>query len=163
MFNRNSGGFKPFPGKMPMNVAGAAMGGAPYCPPTNVSPAQFGPMPTNVSPAQFGPMPTNVSPAQFGPMPSQVSPAQFGPMPPQTLPTQVAPAQVSPTQQVVKTNVMNTVVPHVHPTHTTTVNKHVFTHQHYFPQTQSVVNQCFNQQMVCCPPPPCCPPRPFGF
>ncbi|WP_435799446.1 CotD family spore coat protein [Peribacillus asahii] len=150
MFNRNSGGYKPYPGKMPANVAGAAVGGAPYFPSTPC------PMPTQVSPAQMGPMPTNVSPAQFGPMPPQTFPTQVAP-------TQVAPAQVSPTQQIVKTNVMNTVVPHVHPTHTTTVNKHVFTHQHYFPQTQSVVNQCFNQQMVCCPPPPCCPPRPFGF
>nr|WP_042350143.1 CotD family spore coat protein [Bacillus massiliigorillae] len=81
------------------------------------------------------------------------------------------PANVSPTNNVVNKNIFKHIVPHVHPTHTTTVNDHVFQHQHYFPQTQSVVNRCCNQQVICggmppmptcCPPPPCCPPpRPF--
>nr|WP_325048697.1 CotD family spore coat protein [Peribacillus glennii] len=80
------------------------------------------------------------------------------------------PAQVSPPQNFVNTNVFPHVVPHVHPSHTTNVNKHVFTHQHYFPHTQSTVNQCFEQHVVCPGRPPvapihhkCCPPRPFGF
>ncbi|WP_260398963.1 spore coat protein [Peribacillus simplex] len=111
--------------------------------------------------------PTAVSPAQFGP--TAVSPAQLGPT--QALPTQLAPAQVSPTQQFVNTNVSNTVIPVVHPSHTTTVNKHLNTYKHYFPHTQSVVNECFTQNLICgrppinpcCPPPPCCPPMPFGY
>lgn len=98
-------------------------------------------------------------------VPSAVSPAAVGPAPVPVAPTNVLPPQVSPTQQFVNTNVMNTVVPHVHPSHTTTVNKHVYTHQHYFPHTQSCVNECYNQHVVCGPRPvlPCCPPRPFGF
>ncbi|MGG3497969.1 CotD family spore coat protein [Peribacillus simplex] len=105
--------------------------------------------------------PTGVSPAQYGP--SAVSPAQLGPT--QALPTQLAPAQVSPTQQFVNTNVSNTVIPVVHPSHTTTVNKHLNTYKHYFPHTQSVVNQCFTQNLICGRPPinPCCPPTPFGY
>nr|WP_034293953.1 MULTISPECIES: CotD family spore coat protein [Bacillus] len=76
------------------------------------------------------------------------------------------PAQVSPTQQIVQKNVFKHIVPHIHPTHTTTVNEHVYQHQHYFPHTQSVVNECCNQQVMCGPLPPpmpsCfCPPRPF--
>ncbi|MCK2016485.1 CotD family spore coat protein [Peribacillus frigoritolerans] len=105
--------------------------------------------------------PMAVSPAQYGP--SAVSPAQYGPT--QTSPSQVAPAQVSPTQQYVNTNVSNTVIPVVHPSHTTNVNKHVNTFKHYFPHTQSVVNECYNQHLICGRPPqnPCCPPRHFGY
>lgn len=69
--------------------------------------------------------------------------------PPNVMPTQVAPAQVSPTQEVVKTNIFNTVVPHFHPVHTTTVNRHVTHHQHYFPRTQSVVNEYEETQQNC--------------
>ncbi|MBO0999641.1 hypothetical protein IOC57_18080 [Bacillus sp. SD075] len=91
------------------------------------------------------------------------SPVQHCPT--QTLPTQVAPAQVSPTQQYVNTNVSNTVIPVVHPSHTTTVNKHVNTYKHYFPHTQSVVNECYTENLICGKPPhnPCCPPRHFGY
>ncbi|WP_286184984.1 CotD family spore coat protein [Bacillus sp. SD075] len=97
----------------------------------------------------------------FSPMPA--SPVQHCPT--QTLPTQVAPAQVSPTQQYVNTNVSNTVIPVVHPSHTTTVNKHVNTYKHYFPHTQSVVNECYTENLICGKPPhnPCCPPRHFGY
>ncbi|MGG4264175.1 CotD family spore coat protein [Peribacillus simplex] len=111
---------------------------------------------------------SNVMGAYTGP--TAVSPVQFGPT--QALPTQTAPAQVSPTQQFVNTNVSNTVIPVVHPSHTTTVNKHVNTYKHYFPHTCSVVNECFTQNLICsgrppispcCPPPPCCPPMPFGY
>ncbi|MBO1000097.1 hypothetical protein IOC57_20450 [Bacillus sp. SD075] len=95
--------------------------------------------------------------------PTAVSPAQYGPT--QTSPSQVAPAQVSPTQQFVNTNVSNTVIPVVHPSHTTNVNKHVNTYKHYFPHTQSVVNECYNQHLICGRPPhsPGCPPRHFGY
>ncbi len=189
MFNRNSGYHKPymahpmgvapganvmgtFKGKkgfapnVPMGVSPAAMGPAPYGP-MGVSPAAMGPAP-------YGPMgvsPAAMGPAPYGPM--GVSPAAMGPVPvspTNVLPTSVAPAQVTPPQEFVNTNLQNTVVPHVHPSHTTTVNQHLFTHKHYFPHTQSVVNECFSQHLVCpCPPPvvqpfnPCCPPRPFGF
>ncbi|MEL4025270.1 CotD family spore coat protein [Lysinibacillus endophyticus] len=66
--------------------------------------------------------------------------------PPNVHPTQVAPARVSPTQEVIKTNVFHTVVPHVHPTHTRTVNRHYIHNQHYFPQTQSVENEYIQTQ-----------------
>ncbi|AOH55465.1 hypothetical protein ABE28_013995 [Peribacillus muralis] len=84
--------------------------------------------------------------------------------PTQTLPSQTAPAQVNPTKQYVNTNVSNTVIPVVHPSHTTTVNKHVNTYKHYFPHTQSVVNECYTQNLICGKPHnPCCPPRHFGY
>ncbi|WP_260320336.1 MULTISPECIES: spore coat protein [Peribacillus] len=89
-------------------------------------------------------------------------PMQYGPT--QTLPSQMAPAQVNPTKQYVNTNVSNTVIPVVHPSHTTTVNKHVNTYKHYFPHTQSVVNECYNQNLICGKPHnPCCPPRHYGY
>ncbi|KON71261.1 hypothetical protein AKG34_14575 [Peribacillus butanolivorans] len=100
-----------------------------------------------------------------GGYPTAVSPAQYGPT--QALPSQVAPAQVSPTQQYVNTNVSNTVIPVVHPSHTTTVNKHVNTYKHYFPHTQSVVNECYTQNFICGRPQHhhhhCCPPGHFGY
>ncbi len=179
MFNRNSGYHKPYmahpmgvaPGANVMGTFKGKKGFAPNVPapyaPTAVSPAAMGPSPygpMGVSPAAMGPSP-------YGPM--GVSPAAIGPVPvspTNVLPTSVAPAQVTPPQEFVNTNLQNTVVPHVHPSHTTTVNQHLFTHKHYFPHTQSVVNQCLSQHLVCpCPPPvvqpfnPCCPPRPFGF
>ncbi len=119
--------------------------------------------------------------AGVGPAPAPypyVGGAQMGPGYPApgygggpVMPTNVAPAQVSPTTNTVNTNVMKTIVPHIHPSHNTTVNKHVFQHQHYFPHTNSVVNECYNQQSICSGPPPfppcnpCCGPRPrpFGF
>lgn len=80
--------------------------------------------------------------------------------PPQVHPAQYDPARVSPTRQFVKTNVQNTVVRHVHPSHTTTVNKHIINHQHYFPHTESVVNECYEHHTMCgMPQNPCCPPE----
>ncbi|MEK4228857.1 CotD family spore coat protein [Solibacillus sp. FSL H8-0538] len=87
-------------------------------------------------------------------MQSQLSPMQ----------SQVSPTQVSPTQQFVQTNVTNTVVPHVHPSHTTTVNRHMINHEHYFPHTQSVVNQCCERHIMCnMPHHPNCKQRKRGF
>lgn len=174
MFNRHSGVNKPYMGVSPAmmgpgaNVMGTFKGKVtPGMAP--VAPTAMGPYaPTAVSPAAMGPgmapmapfAPTAVSPAAIGPVP--VSPTNV-------LPSTLAPTQVSPTQELVNTNVMNTVVPHVHPSHTTTVNQHVFTHKHYFPHTQSVVNQCCSQHVVCPGPGPLvspvamgpyCPPRP---
>lgn len=70
-------------------------------------------------------------------------------LPTQTAPTQFASPQVSPTTQYVQRNVMNTVVPHYHPSHLTTVNQHYINNQHYFPHTESVVNECFEQNTMC--------------
>ncbi|MEY8190853.1 CotD family spore coat protein [Peribacillus simplex] len=169
MYFRNSGGNKPnvmgaygnapgvmgtSTGKHPHNVMGAATGKHPH----HVMGASTGKK-SNVMGAYS---PSAVSPTQYGP--SAVSPAQYGPT--QTFPSQVAPAQVSPTQQFVNTNVSNTVIPVVHPSHTTNVNKHVNTFKHYFPHTQSVVNECYNQHLICGRPPqnPCsCPPGHFGY
>ncbi|MGG4266136.1 CotD family spore coat protein [Peribacillus simplex] len=67
--------------------------------------------------------------------------------PPQTMPTPYNPPQVSPTKQYVKTNVINSVIPVFHPTHTTTVNKHVIRNK-YYPHTRSVVKECFTQSYV---------------
>lgn len=63
--------------------------------------------------------------------------------PPNIMPTQIAPAQVSPTQEVVRTNIFNTIVPHFHPIHTTTVNRHIYHHQHFYPRTYSEVNEYY--------------------
>ena len=83
--------------------------------------------------------------------------------PPQVAPTQYAGPQVSPTQQYVQTNVLNTVVPHVHPSHTTVVNRHMIQHEHYFPHTQSVVNECCENHVMCgCPHNPC-PGAMYGY
>jgi len=92
----------------------------------------------------FGPM------TQTGPFTGPGFMAPFGPGPVNTLPP-----IVHPTQQFVNTNYQTTIVPHIHPSHTTTVNKHLFKHEHYCPHTQSVVNEVCHQHVNCC-----CPPRP---
>ncbi|MGG0248527.1 CotD family spore coat protein [Peribacillus frigoritolerans] len=165
MYFRNCGGNKPNVMGVSNNVMGA-YGNAP-----GVMGASTGKYPNNVMGASTGKYPNNVMGASTGKnsnvmgaySPSAVSPAQYGPT--QTSPSQVAPAQVSPTQQYVNTNVSNTVIPVVHPSHTTNVNKHVNTFKHYFPHTQSVVNECYNQHLICGMPPqnPCCPPKHFGY
>lgn len=136
------------------------MGKSSCCPSTgNMGPGQMGPY----SGGPFSGGPSQVSPFSgglFSGGPSQVSPFSGGPTqmgPTYVAPTQTLPAQVSPTQNVVQKNIMKHIVPHIHPTHTTTVNDHVFQHQHYFPQTCSVVNQCCNQHVICGPR----PPRPY--
>ncbi|WP_369916785.1 CotD family spore coat protein [Lysinibacillus sp. 2017] len=70
-------------------------------------------------------------------------------LPMQTAPTQFGQPQVSPTQQFVQRNVTNTVVPHYHPSHLTTVNQQHINNQHYFPHTQSVVNECYETNTMC--------------
>ncbi|WP_442853017.1 CotD family spore coat protein [Bacillus sp. UNC41MFS5] len=122
----------------------------------------YGGFPSNIPPNI---MPSQIAPTQ--PMPAQYCPPP--PCPPQYCPPQVFPAQydpplVSPGQQYVKTNIFNKVVTHLHPSHTTTVNKQMINHQHYFPHTESVVNECCETHTMCgVPYNPCCPPRPFGF
>jgi hypothetical protein len=167
MYFRNCGGNKPHVMGASNNVMGAhsnVMGAH-----NNVMGAHnnvMGAHNNNVMGASTGKKNSNVmgaSDVMGAYSPTAVSPAQYGPA--QTSPSQVAPAQVSPTQQYVNTNVSNTVIPVVHPSHTTNVNKHVNTFKHYFPHTQSVVNECYNQHLICGRPPhnPGCPPRHFGY
>ena len=156
MYFRNCGGHKSNVMGAQSNVMGAqsnVMGAH-----SNVMGAQ-----SNVMGAQSNVMGayTNPMTAGYG---GNVMGAQQGPS--QAYPTQTAPAQVSPTQQYVNTNVSNTVIPVIHPSHTTTVNKHCNTFKHYFPHTQSVVNECYTQNLICTGMPPvnpCCPPRQFGY
>ncbi|KUP08018.1 CotD [Bacillus coahuilensis m2-6] len=79
-------------------------------------------------------------------------------------PNQVLPAVVHPTKQCVKNTYATYEVPHIHPTHTTIVNNELFQHKHYFPQTQSMVNNVQNQQFNCGtgPVPPMGPMGPMG-
>ena len=72
----------------------------------------------------------------------------------QNLPTQVSPTQyssprVSPTQQYVQRNITNNVVPHVHPSHLTTINQENVINQHYFPHTNSVENVRCEKDVMC--------------
>ena len=86
--------------------------------------------------------------------------------PPSIAPTQYDPGTVDPPITDVKTTIFPYVAKHVHPSHTTNVNKQITTHQHYFPHTESVVNECYEQHVMCGTPYiPCCPPyaRPFHF
>lgn len=67
--------------------------------------------------------------------------------------TNIMPAVIHPTKCCVNHTFSTTVVPHIHPSHTTTVNHHLFEHKHYFPQTQSLANEVSNQQFNCGPGP----------
>ncbi|MGE7121413.1 CotD family spore coat protein [Peribacillus sp. NPDC046944] len=162
MYFRNCGGYHSNVMGAHSNVMGAQ---------SNVMGAQSNVMGahSNVMGAQSNVMgaKSNVMGAQSNVMGAQHYPTAVSPVHGQTqaLPTQTAPAQVSPTQQYVNTNVSNTVIPVIHPSHTTTVNKHCNTYKHYFPHTQSVVNECYTQNLICGMPPvnPCCPPRQFGY
>lgn len=107
----------------------------------------------------FGGFPSNIMPTQY--CPPQPCPQYC---PPQVFPTQYDPPLVSPGQQYVKTNLLNKIVTHVQPSHTTTVNKHMINHQYYFPHTESCVNECCETHTMCgVPHNPCCPSGPFGF
>jgi len=68
------------------------------------------------------------------------------------------PPVIHPTQQIVNHTFSTTVVPHIHPVHTTTVNHHLFQHKHFCPQTASCAEEVCNQQINCCNP--CAAPMP---
>ncbi len=76
-------------------------------------------------------------------------------------PPHVLPAIVHPTKCCVNHTFSTVEVPHIHPSHTTTVNHTMYQHKHYFPQTQSMVNQVSNQQFNCSGPGPA-PMAPMG-
>jgi len=61
-------------------------------------------------------------------------------------PNHVLPAIVHPTKCCVNNTFTNNIVPHIHPSHTTTVNHVNYKHQHFFPHTQSVENVVTNTQ-----------------
>jgi spore coat protein D len=69
---------------------------------------------------------------------------------------------IHPPQCCVQHHFDATIVPHIHPSHTTHVNHHLFQHQHYFPHTESVVDEVANQQ-VFVPGPAPFPPGPAPF
>ncbi|WP_456278619.1 CotD family spore coat protein [Bacillus sp. AK128] len=67
---------------------------------------------------------------------------------------------VYPTKCCVQNFHDTTIVPHIHPSHTTNVNHHLYQHNHYFPHTESAVNEVANQHFVCPPGAPVPPVAP---
>ncbi|MBS2969358.1 spore coat protein CotH [Metabacillus sp. KIGAM252] len=64
------------------------------------------------------------------------------------------PPIVHPTQCCVQNTCSTTAVPHIHPQHTTNVNHQMYQHLHYYPQTQSAVNEVSHQHFNCSGPGP---------
>ncbi len=73
--------------------------------------------------------------------------------------TNFMPPVIHPTQELVNHTFSTTVVPHIHPVHTTTVNHHMYQHKHYCPHTASCAEECCNQHIDCCNP--CGPAAPI--
>lgn len=80
----------------------------------------------------------------------------------------VLPAIVHPTKCCVNHTGQNYVVPHIHPSQTTTVNHEFYAHNHYYPNTQSFANEVNHQHFNVVPGPgpgpgpfPGAVPRPF--
>ncbi|WLR43024.1 CotD family spore coat protein [Bacillus carboniphilus] len=48
---------------------------------------------------------------------------------------------VYPTQCCENHNFQKTIVPHIHPSHTTNVNHEMYEHIHYYPHSESAVNE----------------------
>ncbi|MDX8362916.1 MULTISPECIES: CotD family spore coat protein [Bacillaceae] len=61
----------------------------------------------------------------------------------------VQPPIVHPTKCCVQHHYCTFIVPHIHPSHVQHVNHVLYQHQHYYPQTESVVNEVSNQQFNC--------------
>ncbi|MCL6570777.1 MAG: spore coat protein [Bacillus sp. (in: Bacteria)] len=59
---------------------------------------------------------------------------------------------IHPTKQIVNNTYSTTIVPHIHPVHTTTVNHHMYQHKHYCPQSASCTEEVCNQHIDCCNP-----------
>jgi spore coat protein D len=64
----------------------------------------------------------------------------------------VTPPVIHPPTNYVNHTFSATVVPHIHPVHTTTVNHHMYQHKHYCPHTSSCCEEVCNQQINCCNP-----------
>ncbi|MHC0035754.1 CotD family spore coat protein [Pseudoneobacillus sp. C159] len=76
----------------------------------------------------------------------------FRQIPPFMGPTNVTPPIIHPTQNFVNHTFSTTIVPHIHPFHTTTVNHHNFQHKHYCTQSQSADCCVTQQHFNCCGP-----------
>lgn len=72
----------------------------------------------------------------------------------------VMPAIVHPTKCCVKHTMQNITVPEIHPSHTTTVNHINYNHQHYFPHTESTVQEVTQTNTFMPGPGPMPTPRP---
>lgn len=70
-------------------------------------------------------------------------------LPIQSGPTQFGDQRISPTRQYEQTIVTNEVIPHIFPSHLTTVNRHMIDHQYHFPHTESCVNECCETHTMC--------------
>lgn len=81
---------------------------------------------------------------------------------PKCCPTTVCPPVVSPTKCNVNHTCQNIIIPHVHPSHTTTVNHINYQHQHHFPHTTSCVNEVTVTDIGAVPGPPPAPTAGFG-
>ncbi|MED3563618.1 CotD family spore coat protein [Bacillus xiapuensis] len=75
--------------------------------------------------------------------------------------TNVTPPVIHPTTNIVNHTFSSTVVPHIHPVHTTTVNHHMYQHKHFCPQSASCCEDVCNQHINCCSP--CAGPMGPGF
>ncbi|MED1468005.1 CotD family spore coat protein [Bacillus salipaludis] len=75
--------------------------------------------------------------------------------------TNVTPPVIHPTTNIVNHTFSSTVVPHIHPVHTTTVNHHMYQHKHYCPESASCCEEVCNQHINCCSP--CAAPMGPGF
>jgi spore coat protein D len=64
--------------------------------------------------------------------------------------TNFMPPVIHPTKQIVNHTFSTTVVPHIHPVHTTTINHHMFQHKHYCPHSCSSAQECSHQHIDCC-------------
>ncbi|MDT9027491.1 spore coat protein [Rossellomorea yichunensis] len=60
-------------------------------------------------------------------------------------PSQVLPAIVHPTKCCTQHTYNNIVQPHIHPSHTNTINHTNVQNQHYYPHSQSVANEVTSQ------------------
>ncbi|MER2058599.1 MAG: CotD family spore coat protein [Niallia sp.] len=77
-------------------------------------------------------------------------------------PNNILPAVVHPTKCCVNNTFSNNIVPHIHPTHTTTVNHVNYEHQHFFPHTQSSETVVTNTQANMGPAPAPFPAAPVA-
>ena len=70
-------------------------------------------------------------------------------LPDQVSNTRFSEPRVSPTQQYVQRNISNHIVPHVHPSHLTTIHRQNIHHQHHFPHTHNVKHECCETHTMC--------------
>ncbi|WP_281176641.1 CotD family spore coat protein [Shouchella shacheensis] len=111
-------------------------------------------MPMHHKPENMKPMmPMHHKPNMKPTMPMHHQPNNMKPMnceghtlPNMTLPTQTkeCPPVVHPTKHNCVESTQEYIVPHIHPSHTTHVNNHVFKNVHHYPHTESVTENVMN-------------------